>query len=65
MISPANDLDSPTRKMHPFHVGVEPRAIVVSGAIASHQDSHLRVGMIANCTEHVNLEALVESLFTT
>ena len=56
---------TPTSKMHPFHVGVEPRAIVVSGAIASHQDRHLRVVMIADCAEHVNLEALVESLFTT
>jgi hypothetical protein len=43
---------------------MEANPIVVTSAVASHQNGHLRVSMVAYRTQHVNLKRLIESLLT-
>lgn len=48
--------------MHALHVGVESDAVSVACAITRHQHDHLWFNSVAHGSQHLNLQALVETL---
>ena len=50
--------------MQPLHISVKPDAIVISCAVSGHEHRNLRIAVVTDRSEHVDLQTLIESLLS-